>query len=69
MKHATLGRPLPGFHHLEMVAHAWFDAAKAKWKTSYSARFWARVEEDILARIGNEPHHDDRTTEGLGAVA
>lgn len=38
-----------------VVAHNWFDANKAKWKTSYSARFWKRIEQDILPTLGDRP--------------
>lgn len=35
-----------------VVARDWFAANKSKWKTSYSARFWSRIEDDILPTLG-----------------
>jgi integrase len=40
---------------LEQVARSWFKANKAKWKPSYSSRFWVLIEKDILNHIGKEP--------------
>lgn len=34
------------------VAREWFAANEKKWKTSYSARFWRRIEDDILPTLG-----------------
>lgn len=39
----------------EAIAREWFDAKKAGWKTSYSARIWARIEDDILPVVGALP--------------
>lgn len=36
----------------ETVARDWFAANKAKWKTSYSERFWQRIEDDMLPVLG-----------------
>lgn len=38
----------------ESVARSWFEANRAKWKTSYSARFWRRIEDDILPTLGSQ---------------
>lgn len=34
------------------VAEKWFQTKKSKWKTSYSVRIWARLEDNILPTIG-----------------
>lgn len=39
----------------DAVARAWYAANRSKWKTSYSERFWAMIEVDVLAFIGDEP--------------
>lgn len=38
----------------EQVARRWFADNHAKWKTSYSARFWSRIESDILPTLGSK---------------
>lgn len=37
----------------EKVARDWFAANRSKWKSSYSERFWRRIEQDILTSLGD----------------
>lgn len=37
------------------VANSWYETNQTKWKTSYSARFWRRIESDILPTLGRRP--------------
>lgn len=39
----------------EKVARDWFTANQSKWKTSYSGRFWRRIENDIIPTLGKRP--------------
>lgn len=55
----------------EVVGRQWFAANRAKWKTSYSARFWRRVENDMFPVIGALPVDDvppQKILEALRAV-
>ncbi|MHA6644641.1 tyrosine-type recombinase/integrase [Mesorhizobium sp. A623] len=38
----------------EQVAREWFKANEKKWKPSYSARFWSRLEGDIFPAFGSK---------------
>lgn len=52
----------------EQVAREWFKANESKWKPSYSARFWARMEDDIFPAFGAKALADIKPPEVLKAI-
>ncbi|KAB2952498.1 MAG: DUF4102 domain-containing protein [Rhizobiaceae bacterium] len=52
----------------EKIAREWFAANVSKWKTSYSARFWKRIEVDILPGIGSKAIADIEPLQVLEAL-
>ena len=38
----------------KVVAEEWFDGKSKTWETSYSRRFWSRLEKNILPKIGHK---------------
>jgi integrase len=49
------GAKAAALQSFDQIARRWFADNQAKWKTSYSARFWSRIEDDILPVLGSRP--------------
>jgi len=52
----------------EKIAREWFATNSAKWKTSYSLRFWKQIERDILPKLGSKPIEDITPLQVLEAL-
>lgn len=49
------GAKAASLQSFEQIARRWFADNQSKWKTSYSTRFWSRIEDDILPVLGSRP--------------
>lgn len=55
-------------HTFRSVADEWFDSQKARWADSYSGRLRSRLDDDLLAELGDRPIASIEPIEVLDAI-